>query len=107
MAKAVDLIFKAEEKSRKMAAKAAKKLAKAEVVAAKKASKALKQATPKRTKLTDEQKEANKAKRAYETEMRRREKWEREFQAKFEGVYSPPKAKAVTPEPEVEDGFVC
>ena len=69
-----------------------------------------KAATPKRTKLTDEQKLANKAKRAYQTEMNRRAKWEREFQGKFGAdflSYAENSTKSVSEDPEIEDGFVC
>ena len=70
----------------------------------------VKATTPKRTKLTDEQKLANKAKRAYQTEMNRRAKWEREFQAKFGAEFlscAEPITKRASVEPELEDGFVC
>ena len=69
-----------------------------------------KAATPKRTKLTDEQKLANKAKRAYQTEMNRRAKWEREFQGKFGADFLSCAEKSTKPasvEPELEDAFVC
>ena len=91
-------------------AKAAKKLAKEQAAAAKKAAKAAKALTPKRTKLTDEQKLANKATRAYQTEMNRRAKWEREFQAKFGADFlscANTSTKRASEEPELEDGFVC
>ena len=108
--RAVALIFKAQEKRDKKEAKAARKLAKEQEAEAKKAAKAAKAATPKRIKLTDEQKLANKAKRAYQTEMNRREKWEREFQGKFGAElrsYAENSTKSSSEEPELEDGFVC
>ena len=90
-------------------AKAQKAIAKAEKEATRQAKKAQKAATPKRVKLTDEQKLRNKAKRAYQTEMNRRAKWERSFQAKFadlEDLLNPFTEKFNAEEPELEDGFV-
>ena len=91
-------------------AKAQKAIVKAEKEATRQAKKAQKAATPKRVKLTDEQKLRNKAKRAYQTEMNRRAKWERSFQAKFadlEDLLNPFTEKFSAEEPELEDGFVC
>ena len=91
-------------------AKAQKAIAKAEKEATRQAKKAQKAATPKRVKLTDEQKLRNKAKRAYQTEMNRRAKWERSFQAKFadlEDLLNPFTEKFNAEDPELEDGFVC
>lgn len=70
----------------------------------------VKTATPKRTKLTDAEKLRNKANRAYQTEMNRREKWKREFIIKFGAEmrsYADVPAKHSSVEPELEDGFVC
>ena len=108
VAKALKKAEKEAEAAKKKAIKAAKKAAREEAIVAKKAAKASKPPTPKKATLTDEQKLQNKAKRAYQTEMNRRSKWEREFQTKFEGVYTPPSVKAVvTVESELEDAFVC
>ena len=90
--------------------KAIAKAEKEQAAEAKKAAKAAKAATPKRVKLTDEQKLRNKARRAYQTEMNRRAKWERSFQAKFadlEDLLNPFTEKFTAEEPELEDGFVC
>ena len=101
MSRCVALIFKSDEKRKKKAAKAAKKLAKEEAAAAKKAAKV---ATPKRVKLTDEQKLANKAQRAYDCEMRRRAKWLKDYTAKYD---LDSRANPIE-EPEfLDDGLVC
>ena len=51
-------------------------------------------------------KQRNKAKRAYQTEMNRRKKWEREIQSKFEGIFSPPVVnKLEREEPVMEDSL--
>jgi len=42
----------------------------------------------------------------YQTELNRRAKWEREFQAKFNGMVSI-QYQPWAEEPELEDGFVC
>lgn len=109
-AKAIKAVKKAEKEAKaaeKKAIKALKKAIREEAIVAKKAAKATKPpTTQKKATLTDEQKQQNKAKRAYQTEMNRRSKWEREFQTKFEGVYTPPSVKAVvTVESVLED--VC
>ena len=108
-ANAVKAVKKAEkeaEAAEKKAVKAAKKAAREEAIVAKKAAKASKPPTPKKATLTDEQKHENKARRAYKTEMNRRVKWGREFQAKFKGVYKPVKT-VVIEETDLEDAFVC
>ena len=91
------------EKKRKKSLASAKKLAKAakkEAIVAKKAAK-----------------QRNKAKRAYQTEMNRREKWEREIKSKFDGIFSPPVDNTLEREEPVitksfldlviEDVFLC
>ena len=90
VAKAAKKAEKAVEDAKKKAAKAAKKAAREEAIVAKKAAKAAKPPTPKKATLTDEQKLQNKAKRAYQTEMNRRSKWESEFQTKFGCIPYPP-----------------
>ena len=107
VAKAVKKAEKEAKAAEKKAIKALKKATREEAIVAKKAAKATKPpTTQKKATLTDEQKQQNKAKRAYQTEMNRRSKWEREFQTKFEGVYTPPSVKAVvTVESVLED--VC
>ena len=57
-----------------------------------------------KSKLTNEEKLANKAKRSWNTEVCRRKKWEREYQAKFN--ISPPLIDTIEEE-FVEDAFVC
>ena len=108
--KATRRTLKASWKEQAKAQKAIAKAEKEEAAAAKKAAKVAKATTPKRVKLTDEQKLRNKAKRAYQTEMNRRAKWERSFQAKFadlEDLLNPFTEKFNAEEPELEDGFVC
>ena len=59
---------------------------------------------PKRVKLTDEQKLANKAQRAYDCEMRRRAKWLKDYTAKYD---LDSRANPIE-EPEfLGDGMVC
>jgi hypothetical protein len=59
---------------------------------------------PKRVKLTDEQKLANKAQRAYDCEMRRRAKWLKDYTAKYD---LDSRANPIE-EPEfLDDGMVC
>tara|TARA_B110000858_G_scaffold193954_1_gene247483 strand:+ start:761 stop:1465 length:705 start_codon:yes stop_codon:yes gene_type:complete len=83
VAKAAKKAEKAVEDAKKKAAKASKKAAREEAIVVKKAAKVTKSPTPKKATLTDEQKQQNKAKRAYQTEMNRRSKWYGEFQTKF------------------------
>jgi len=89
-AKASKKAEKAVEDAKKKAAKASKKAAREEAIVVKKAAKVTKSPTPKKATLTDEQKQQNKAKRAYQTEMNRRSKWESEFQTKFGCIPYPP-----------------
>ena len=116
--RAVALIFKSEEKKKKKEAKekkavdkAAAKAAKAAKVEAKK-QKAVKVKAPK---LTDHEKLMKRARKAYETEMRRRVKFMKQFGEKYmeyreflrldkEGNHN---INPFTEEPELEDGFVC
>jgi hypothetical protein len=59
---------------------------------------------PKRVKLTDEQKLANKAQRAYDCEMRRRAKWLEDYTVKYDLDH---RANPIE-EPEfLDDGLVC
>jgi hypothetical protein len=86
-AKATKKAIASAKKEAIVAKKAAIASAKKEAIVAKKAAK-----------------QRNKAKRAYQTEMNRRKKWEREIQSKFEGIFSPPVVnKLEREEPVIED----
>ena len=116
----------AEEKRKKKEAKEKRAAAKAAKAAAKKQKAAAKAAKAKAPKLTDHEKLMKRARKAYETEMRRRVKFMRQFSEKYmeyreflrldqEGNHT---INPFTEEPEqdrmvstveltLEDGFVC
>lgn len=124
LTRCINHIFKSEEKKKKKVAKvmrAAAKAAKAEEKKQKAAAKAAKA-----PKLTDHEKLMKRARKAYETEMRRRVKFMRQFGEKYmeyreflrldqEGNHNinpfteePEEDKMVsTVELTLEDGFVC
>ena len=119
----VNYIFKSEEKRKKKEAKVKRAAAKAAKAEEKKQKAAAKAKAPK---LTEEQRLMKRARKAYETEMRRRVKFMRKFSEKYmeyreflrldqEGNHNinpfteePEQDKMVsTVELTLEDGFVC
>jgi len=126
LARCVDYIFKSEEKRKKKEAKEKRAAAKAAKAEEKKQKAAVKAAKAKAVKLTDHEKLMKRARKAYETEMRRRVKFMRQFSEKYmeyreflrldqEGNHT---INPFTEEPEqdrmvstveltLEDGFVC
>ena len=126
LTRCINYIFKSEEKKKKKAAKVKRAAAKAAKVAEKKQKAAAKKAKAKAPKLTDHQKLMKRARKAYETEMRRRVKFMKQFGEKYmeyreflrmdqEGNHNinpfteePEEDKMVsTVELTLEDGFVC
>uniref|UniRef100_A0A6C0KAL7 Uncharacterized protein n=1 Tax=viral metagenome TaxID=1070528 RepID=A0A6C0KAL7_9ZZZZ len=126
LARCVNYIFKSEEKRKKKEAKEKRAAAKAAKAEEKKQKAAVKAAKAKAAKLTDHEKLMKRARKAYETEMRRRVKFMRQFSEKYmeyreflrldqEGNHT---INPFTEEPEqdrmvstveltLEDGFVC
>ena len=123
LARCVNYIFKSEEKRKKKEAKVKRAAAKAAKAEEKKQKAAAKAKAPK---LTEEQRLMKRARKAYETEMRRRVKFMRKFSEKYmeyreflrldqEGNHNinpfteePEQDKMVsTVELTLEDGFVC
>ncbi len=115
LARAVNMIFRSEEKRKKKEAKEQRKLD----LLAKKVQKADKKAKRKtkaiKAKLTEEQKLMKRARKAYEKEMHRRVTFMNKFGEKFmnyaeflrmdqEGNHN---INPFTEEPELDDGFVC
>ena len=80
------LKWKEEVKQARILKKIAREKAKKENKTVKKITDASKPLTPKKSKLTAMEKMTNKANRSHSNEMRRREKWDRQFQVKFDGV---------------------
>ena len=126
LARSVNYIFKSEEKRKKKEAKEKRAAAKAAKAEEKKQKAAVKAAKAKAVKLTDHEKLMKRARKAYETEMRRRVKFMRKFSEKYmeyreflrldqEGNHNinpfteePEQDKMVsTVELTLEDGFVC
>ena len=131
LTRCVNYIFKSEEKRKKKEAKekrAAAKAAKAAKAEVKKQKAAAKAAKAKAPKLTEEQKLMKRARKAYETEMRRRVKFMRQFSEKYmeyrdflrldqEGNHTITEwheeaeeefgVQLSAEEIELEDGFVC
>ena len=83
LTRCINYIFKSEEKRKKKEAKEKRAAAKAAKAAAKKQKAAAKAAKAKAPKLTDHEKLMKRARKAYETEMRRRVKFMRQFSEKY------------------------